>query len=175
VPGGALDHDLAAREANDRGDDAERLLAAQQHRPLLDVHLDVDIGPVRGAQAPAEAALFVTERNDADRRVDSLGRLDAGEHAEHAVVPAAVRHRVEMRTGPHARVPARAEEVSRGVDFHRQPGRAHPAGRELVRTVFLRRVADAIAERVDGLDPFEQAHERSLHEKSIRCQTPKGV
>src|SRR5439155_27357150 len=66
VPGGALDHDLAAREANDRGDDAERLLAAQQHRPLLDVHLDVDIGPVRGAQAPAEAALFVTERNDAD-------------------------------------------------------------------------------------------------------------
>ena len=75
-----------------------------------------------------------------------------------------------MRAGPHARVAARADEVPGGIDLDVEARLAHPAGGELVRAVFLRRVADAIADRVDLFDPLQQAHERSLHETSPRVR-----
>src|SRR5258708_16380112 len=44
-----------ARGAGDRGDYAERALLVQQHRPLLDVHLDIGREAPRVDALPADA------------------------------------------------------------------------------------------------------------------------
>src|SRR5579864_3250369 len=163
----AFEDDLATRETDDRADDAERRLAAQEHRPLFDVHLDVDLGLAHEPEAAAEAALLVAERDDSDWHVDPLRGFDAREHTEGAVVAAAVGDRVEVGAGPDTRIAARADEVPGGVGLDGETGLAHPAGGELVRAVFLRRVADAIADRVDLLDPFQQAHETFSTRKPV--------
>ena len=103
---GAFDDDLAARDADDAGDDAEGHRRALEHGPLLDVHLEVELGQrpaLHAREAAAEAALLVPERDDGERAgapADALDRLEPGEHAEDAVEATAVRHRVEVRADP---------------------------------------------------------------------------
>jgi len=141
---------------------------------LFDVHLDVDLRLACEAEAAAEAALLVAEGHDAERDVDSLGGLDPREHAEDAVVPPAVGNGIEMRARPHTRIAACADQVPCRVDLHLEPCLAHPFGGERVRLVLLGRVADAIADRVDPLDPLEDPHCYDRRNKRATSPGPRG-
>src|SRR5207244_1840274 len=75
---------------------------------------------------------------------DAPDRFDPRDDAEGAVELAAVRHGVEMRAGPDMCIARAADQVSRRIDVDLEPGRLHPAGRELVRAILLCTAADAI-------------------------------
>ena len=124
---------------------------ALQHRPLLDVQLEERVGPLRELLAPQRSGLLGAEGHDRQRRVrQPLGRLDPGEDAEHAVVPAAVRHRVEVRARPDARRAAPADQVPCAVDLDREPRLSHPPGGERVRLVLQPASSPAGARRSRG-------------------------
>src|SRR6185369_13076283 len=95
VVGAAVDDDLAACLAEDRGHDPDRLAGALEHRALLHVQLEERRRQAtRGGAgaAPGAAALLVTERDDREREPGMAGRdLDPGDDAERAVEAAAVR------------------------------------------------------------------------------------
>ena len=159
--GAALEDTLAARLPCDRRHDAERLVEAREHRPLLDVHLEVRVGRRLDPLASHRPRLLGAERDDGERTVaQPVGRLDRRDDAEHAVEAAGGRNAVEVRAGPHARVAARPEEVPGAVARDLEPGVAHPAGGELVRRILLGRVRRAVLrDRVDRVDALEaRAH-----------------
>ena len=87
-----------------------------------------------------------------------------------------------MRAGPDlARLrpaPRKRPRDSRGVDARPEARLPHPAGRELVRLVLLGATAEPVragpaADRVDLLEPFEEAHRQTLG--SARPQRPQKL
>ena len=163
VVGTALEHDRPPRLTGDRRDDSECLSRALEHGPLLDVQLDESVRELRERLAPHRAGLLGTEGDHSDRRVtQTLRDLDSRQHSQHAVVPAPVRNRVEMRTGPDERVAAAPDQVPGFVDLDVQTGLAHPFRGQAVRFVLLRGVTGAVADRRDPLDPLEELHRASV-------------
>jgi hypothetical protein len=89
---------------------------------------------------------------------DALHSLDRGDDAERAVVLAAVRDGVEVRTGPHVRHRSATDQIAGGVYFDREAGLFNPAGCELVRAILLATAADASRrDRVELVEPPEDA------------------
>ena len=111
VVGAALEDDLAARDAGDRGDDPDRLVRALEHGALLDVQLEVGVGQLpRGgavARRRTRAPRRGTRRRSAERR--------AGRRAR-----ARRRRRARRRSG---RRRARSRGASRSRRARRRDGR----------------------------------------------------
>ena len=161
--GPPLEDDRAARLAGDRRHDSERLACAFEHRPLLDVQLEEGLRQLGQGAAAHRPGLFGAEGYDSERRVtQACCRLDPGEDAEHAVVPAAARHRVEVRAGPHTGLASATDQVPGSVDLDLQACFAHPVRGQPMRLVLLCGVAGAVADRRDPLDPLEELHRASV-------------
>jgi hypothetical protein len=137
MPGRSLEDDFTPGRADDARHDAERCACAFEHRPLLDVQLDVASGQragLREREASVTAALLVAERDDAERsraRTDSGHRLDRRDDAERTVVLASVRDAVEVRAGPDLRELALrsaqpADHVPEAVSRDRKTRLRHP-------------------------------------------------
>jgi hypothetical protein len=120
----ALDDKLAARDADDRGDDAERSVCLLEPRALFDVELEKSPGEISGGDAGARAdapALLVAEDDDGSAP-RPLNRLDSGDDAQHPVELATVRDRVKVRACPDVvRLARPAEQVAGVIDLDRQP------------------------------------------------------
>ena len=137
VPGRALEHHFAPGRADDARHDAERGPRAFEHRPLLDVQLDVASGQrpcLREREASVATTLLVAKRDDTERaraRADGSDCFDRGDDAERSVVLASVRHAVEVRAGPDLgqlalRPTKPTDHVPERVTGHREPRLDHP-------------------------------------------------
>ena len=85
-------------------------------------------------RAADAAALLVPEDHNGSL-VHALDRLDRGDDPERTVELASVRHRVEVRAGPDARLPGAADQVPGFVHLDLEPGVSHPARGQLVRAI----------------------------------------
>src|SRR4051794_28842355 len=162
--GAPLEHLEAARLAGNRRHDPERLVELCEHGSLLDVHLEERVGELGQPLAPHRARLLRAERNDGERRVwQPLCRLDRRDDTERSVEATRRRDAVEVRPGPHARLPAAAEQVPGPVARDLQPRLPQPALGALVRRVFLGGIARAmLPDRVDLLEPrLDPVHARN--------------
>jgi hypothetical protein len=160
VVGAPLEDDLSAGLPGYCGDEAQRFAGALEARPLLDVQLDKPWRLLAERLASQRARLFGAERDDSDLGVGQpLNSLDAGDDTEGAVKPAAVRHRVEVRAGPHPRLAAPADQIAGLVAADLEPSLAQPTGGQLVRSVLFRRVARtrAATDRVQLVEPLQDA------------------
>ena len=186
MPGRALEHDFAPGRADDARHDAERGARAFEHRPLLDVQLDVAVraaARLREREASVAAALLVAKRDDAERaraRTDRGDGFDRRDDAERTVVLASVRHAVEVRAGPHlgqlALRPAQpADHVPERVARHREPRLGHPLLGE--RAGLALRVAAGRAvrptppsEHVEQREPFVDGLRHGAIMPRVRCR-----
>ena len=153
--------------------------AVQRLRPLLDVHLDERGRPdqvcpsrataTRGCPGPCSLPRRGTRRRPRALACQ-LGSLEPGEHTERAVEAAAVRHRVEMRAGPHLRRSgrrrARPKRLPAASTSTSSPAsRIQPAASSCASfssRVPPSRFAPAVADRVEPVEPLQNPHAHSL-------------
>ena len=167
----SVEHELAARIADDPRHDAERSSGRGQHRPLLDMEFEERARErvARRDERPAPDApdLLATEHDDG-ARPDPFDGLYRSHDAECSVEAASLRNGVEVRAGPHLRsASAPPDEVSVTVDLDGESRLLEPAGREPVRLVLgsreMRPVRTrAAADRIQLVEPLQDAHRASL-------------
>src|SRR5207244_12138523 len=81
----ALDDELAARDADDSRDDAERRTGRGQARPLFDVQLEEGArprAPTRHERAAADAADLLPAEDDGRARAGRRDRLERGDDSQ---------------------------------------------------------------------------------------------
>ena len=156
VAGLSYEGALAANDADDPHRQAQRDARSLQNRPLLDVHLEEACGQspaLDEGRAADAAALLVPEDHDGTL-VHALDRLDRGDHPERTVELAPVRHRVEVRAGPDARLPGATDEVPGFIHLDVEPGVSHPPCGQLVRAILPLGAGDTVRadEAADGVE-----------------------
>ncbi len=95
----SVDHDVAARVADDPGHDPERRVRSREHRALLDVELEERTrkGPAgRDERAAPDAADLLAAEHDDGARSDALDGLDRGHDAQRAVEATPLWNAVEV-------------------------------------------------------------------------------
>jgi hypothetical protein len=173
VAGFAVEQPLGPRHPCDAGHDSERRACLLEYRPLFDVQLEErrrQLATFDERRTTGAAALLVAE-SDGCTSPNALDGLDRGDHPERAVEFATRGHGIEMRPGPDIVVPGAPDQIAGWVDLDVEPGLAHPPGRELVGPILLRAAADpvradAAADRVELVEPFENA---------LRVYRPNGL
>ena len=156
-----LEGDRAAGLRAHRGDDAERLAEAGEHRPLLDMGFDEGIRKLLQPPAAHRSRLLGAEGDHGQRRLaEAVGGLDRRDDSERAVEAPPIGNRVEMRPAPDPSIAPTPEKIASLVLTDLETGLTHPSRRELVCRVLLGRVpgARAAADRVQLVEPFEDAH-----------------
>ena len=144
--------------------------AAREPRSLLHVQLDVcawQRAVLDPPPAPVAAGLLVAEDDHAERALrptDRADRLEPGEHAQRAVEPAALGHRVEVRARPdlgqlRPLADQPPDHVAPRVALHLEPGLLIHAGDQVAGLVFLGRAADPV--RADAVSDAETSSSRA--------------
>ena len=163
----SLDDELPARITDDPRHDAERDPALGEHRALLDMELEKrarQLTASRDERPAADASDLLTAERDHRAATRALDGLDRADHAERAVEPPTLGHRVQVRADPDVVTFARAaEEVAVRVHLDDEPCLLEPACGELVRLVlggaWMRSVGTRpVTDRVELLEALVNPH-----------------